>query len=68
MTKYGSKNLAGFHTEAISPVAISPRKKAIYRLWNIALLQYERSRTNESVLFVSDILLGDIATSDIVSV
>ncbi len=39
-------------------------------LWDIALLQYESSCTNKSVLFLSDIalLLGDIATGDIASV
>ncbi len=36
--------LAASHTEAISPVAISPSNKAIYHLWYIALLQYERSK------------------------
>ncbi len=46
--------LAGSHNEAISPVAISPSNTAIY-LWDIALLHCERSGTNESVLFISDI-------------
>ncbi len=49
--------LAGSHTEAISPIAISPSNKAIHHLWNIELLQCETSCINESVLFISDILL-----------
>ncbi len=65
------KVLAGSHTEAISPVAISPSNKAIYHLWDIVLLQYERSCTNESVFFISDryiaFLLGDIATGNTAS-
>ncbi len=49
---------AGSHTKSISSVAISPSNKAIiFHLWDIALLQYDRSCINESVLFVSDILL-----------
>ncbi len=40
------KFLVDFHPEAISPVAISPSKKAIYHLWDIALFQGDRSCTN----------------------
>ncbi len=61
---------AASHTETISPVAISLSNKVIYHSWDIALLHYEKSCINESVLFISDIslLLGDIPTGDIASV
>ncbi len=54
-----SKLVAGSHNEAISFVVVSPSNKAIYEyhLWDIASLQYDRFCTNESVLFISDILL-----------
>ncbi len=64
------EDLVGSHTEAISLVAISPSNKAIYHLWDIALLQYEKS-WYKWICFVNKwynaLLLGGIETGDIAS-
>ncbi len=65
------KYLGSSYTEAIPPVAISPKNKAIYHLWTKQIYLYRTSHTGAmrySIKWYIALLLGDIAAGDIASV
>ncbi len=53
---------AGFHTEAISPVAISPSNNAIYHLWTKQIHLYRTSHTGAIRYPIRDVLLYCLVT------